>query len=158
MVLDWGVARAHAGADQSGVVVGTHGFMSPEQARGELATIDERTDVYGLGGVLLALLSGDAAPLGRATVAVDAVGFERIPKPLQSICARALSVNAADRYASAAALGADVSRYRAGQAVLAHRETLVEQTLRVAKAYRTPILLVVAYMVMRTIVALLTGR
>jgi uncharacterized caspase-like protein len=58
----------------------------------------------------------------------------------------------------ATALGEDVARYRAGQKVEAHRETAWERTTRVAHLYRVPILLVLAYMVMRTIVAFVIGR
>ena len=163
MVLDWGVARALAGAAEElvtpGIVLGTHGFMAPEQARGETDAIDQRADVYSLGVILLALLSGEAAPVA-ATASAEAsiLRFPSIPSPLRSICRRALAAHPSDRYPSAAALGDDVTRYRAGHAVLAHRETLFERIVRIASVYRTPILLVLAYMVMRALVAFVTGH
>ena len=55
-------------------------------------------------------------------------------------------------------MGEDVARFRAGQAVRAHRETGLEQVARLARTYRTPILLVLAYIVMRALVAFTTGR
>jgi hypothetical protein len=62
-----------------------------------------------------------------------------------------------DRYASAAELGEEIARFRAGQAVRAHRETALEKASRIAKLYRMPILLVLTYVVMRAVVALVAG-
>lgn len=59
-----------------------------------------------------------------------------------------------DRYATASALAADVARFRAGYAVDAHRESVIERGVRFARTYRTAILLVVAYVLMRAVVAL----
>ena len=120
---------------------------------------EERADVYGLGVILIALLSGDESPIvPDASAETTLARFPEIPRPLRSICARAVALDPAERYPSASVLGDEVARYRAGQAVLAHRETAFERTMRIARVYRTPILLVLAYMVMRTLVALLTGR
>ena len=60
------------------------------------------------------------------------------------------------RYATAEAFAADLSRYLDAQAVLAHRESLPERTLRFARTYRVAILLVLGYLVMR--IALLAYR
>jgi serine/threonine protein kinase len=143
MVLDWGVARVlePAAGELSAptTVYGTHGFMSPEQASGK--TVDARTDVYALGAILRALAS--------------AAG-EAIPKPLQSICAKAMAGPAGERYPSVAELRADVARFRASQAVAAHRESVVERAARFGRVYRTAILLVLAYIVMRALVAFST--
>ena len=182
MVMDWGVAKTLSAGDEAraiptepmavarpeperttttspGTVLGTHGFMPPEQARGEMDTLDERADVYGLGAILLALLTNREQPITPDTMASAALaGSTSIARPLRSICARALAESPADRYPSATALGEDVARYRAGQKVEAHRETAWERTTRVAHLYRVPILLVLAYMVMRTIVAFVIGR
>ena len=181
MVMDWGVAKTLSAGEEAraippepmavarpepertttspGTVLGTHGFMPPEQARGEMDTLDERADVYGLGAILLALLTNREQPITPDTTASAALaGSTSIARPLQSICARALAESPADRYPSATALGEDVARYRAGQKVEAHRETAWERTTRVAHLYRVPILLVLAYMIMRTIVAFVIGR
>ena len=181
MVMDWGVAKTLSAGEEAraiptdqmavaraepertttspGTVLGTHGFMPPEQARGELNTLDERADVYGLGAILLALLTNREQPItSDTTVSAALAGSTSIARPLQSICARALAESQADRYPSATALGDDVARYRAGEKVQAHRETAWERTSRVAHMYRVPILLVLAYMVMRTIVAFVIGR
>jgi len=150
MVMDWGVAKAlsieggHDGAGDArlahssidparsstdpGTVVGTHGFMAPEQASGEMHDLDERTDVYGLGTILLALLSNQEIRIEPGGALPAILGeSSSIPRPLRSICARALAGRPAERYASATALGEEVSRYRAGQAVEAHSETVFER-------------------------------
>ena len=176
MVMDWGIAKSlSAFADSSGAgtgpgsppvprpdthpgtIVGTHGFMAPEQARGAGADLDERADVYGLGAIMLALLTRRETPI-PAESAAAALAASSIPRPLRSICLRALAARPADRYPTAAALGEDVARYRGGQVVLAHTETALERVARVARVYRTPIVLVLAYMIMRTLVAFMIAR
>lgn len=176
MVMDWGVAKVRGDEDEmrapregepvhaaietvgarttAGTVLGTRGYMAPEQADGNTHPVDERADVYSLGAILLALLMKDEAAIQTGlppTTTLAAV--PSIPKPLRSICTRALAANSLDRYSSASQLGEDVMRYRAGRSVHAHRENAVERAARLAKTYRTPILLVVAYMVMRALVA-----
>jgi serine/threonine protein kinase len=181
MVMDWGVAKTLSSAEESsddppnrlpaarrglertatnpGTVLGTHGFMPPEQARGETKALDERSDVYGLGAILLALLTDREQPIPPGNTAAAALAASPpMARPLRSICARALAERPGDRYPSATALGEDVARYRAGQKVQAHRETVWERTGRVAYTYRVPILLVLAYMIMRTLVAFVVGR
>ena len=140
MVMDWGVAKTLSAGEEAraiptepmavarpepertttspGTVLGTRGFMPPEQARGEMDTLDERADVYGLGAILLALLTNREQPITLGSTASAALaGSTSIARPLQSICARALAERPADRYPSATALGEDVARYRAGQRV-----------------------------------------
>lgn len=152
MVLDWGIARVMARpADPTGdpvgtlpatdeltgegAVIGTQGYMAPEQAGGQSALVDQRTDVYALGAILRSLL------VGR-------------PRPLLSICTKALSPPPDQRYESVTALSDDLVRYLDGQAVRAHREGLAERAGRVISKYRTPILLVLAYLLMRMVLAL----
>jgi serine/threonine protein kinase len=160
LVLDWGVARVvDAEADEPSqdraVVVGTRGFMSPEQAAAT-AEADHRTDVYSLGAILALLLTGSDPVNGEPSIAI--LRDRKVPRPLRSICARALAAARGDRYPSVSALAADVARYRLGAAVEAHRESLAERTMRVARTYRVAILLVVAYVVMRAFVAFTFGR
>ncbi|MDQ3071269.1 MAG: serine/threonine protein kinase [Acidobacteriota bacterium] len=137
MVMDFGIALSGA-ADEPGMVLGTRGFMAPEQREAH-AGIDHRADVYALGAMLVALLPAEAPPA------------------LISISRRATAEQPGDRYPDVAALAADVARFRARQSVSAHREGLAERTVRFARAYHVPILLVLAYIVMRALIAILAG-
>ncbi len=143
-----------------GVVLGTPAFMAPEQARGDVDQVDERTDVFGLGGILYYLLTGrapmESAEAGQArSIRPPRQCNRSIPKPLDAICAKALSSAPRKRYAGANDLRRDIVRFLDGQPVAAYRETPLEHAGRIAKKYRTPILLVGAYLVMRLLLAFL---
>lgn len=171
MVMDWGVAKTLIGdsgpADEDrvpgmqdgthpGTIVGTRGFMPPEQARGESGAADWRADIYSLGAILFQLLTGEA-PDARPEPARAIWRRRDVPKPLRAICARALSADPEDRYDRVSAVADDIARYRAGDAVLAYEENVFERLTRLARAYRVAILLVLGYMVMRVAVALASG-
>jgi serine/threonine protein kinase len=132
LVLDWGIAQAGAAADPT--VVGTPGFMAPEQQRGDSARIDQRADIFALGAILRYLV----AP-------TDPVR----PRQLAAIHTRAMAADPALRYASVRALAADVTRYLDGNPVTAYRESVGDRIGRVYHRYQVPILLVLAYLVMR---------
>jgi serine/threonine protein kinase len=148
LVLDWGIARLLDRADDSlttsaptpikptintahGTVVGTPAYMSPEQARGDVAAIDQRTDIYALGALLSTLTAG--ADSGA----------------LDAIATKARADRPEDRYQTAQDLAADVSRFVAGLAVRARREPLFDRIARIATRYRTPLLLILTYLVAR---------
>jgi len=134
LVMDWGVAQVGQVAAEP-TVLGTRGFMAPEQERAE--ETDARADVYSLGAVL-GWLAGDDAP-----------------RPLRAICARAMAPAPDGRYPGAAALAAEVARFRAGHAVDAYRESLFERAARLGRTYRAAILLILGYILMRAVVAYL---
>jgi serine/threonine protein kinase len=160
LVIDWGVARTRgggpdasetppaAGGTAHGTVLGTPGYMAPEQARGEGDAVDERADVYALGAILHHLLT-DTAPPADGAVCGPRRWNPSVPRPLDSICLKALAVAPGERYASATALARDVSAFLSARPVEAHRETPLEWVARQAGRYRTPLLLVAVYLAVR---------
>jgi eukaryotic-like serine/threonine-protein kinase len=140
-VLDWGVARrAEDPAEPGGTVLGTRAYMAPEQAEGRTDRVGARADVYALGVILESLLGGDAA------------------KALHSVAARAKAARPEDRYPSVDELSAEIGRYLDGEAPTAHRETPIERAARFFRKYRTAILLIGAYLVMRAAILVFLGR
>jgi serine/threonine protein kinase len=129
LVLDWGVAADIGRDSEPRTIVGTAGYMAPEQARGD-AAVDHRADVFALGALL-------------ETMA--------LASPLAAIARKARSADPAARYQDVKALAADVSRFLADQAVGAHREHLIDRLARVGRRHRVPILLVLTYLVARVL-------
>jgi serine/threonine protein kinase/tetratricopeptide (TPR) repeat protein len=119
LLTDFGIARvANARSlTQTGELLGTPGYMAPEQIEGDKSRLGPATDVYGLGAILFASLTG-RAPFEAPTVLglLDKVLHSAPPPPsslrpevdrgLDAICLRALAREPGERYASAAALGA----------------------------------------------------
>jgi eukaryotic-like serine/threonine-protein kinase len=138
-------ARVDGAETGAGVVVGTPGFMAPEQERGDAARADARADVYALGALLGWLLDPTNG------------GPREAPRPVAAIRDRAMRHEPDLRYPSAEAFGAELSRYLDGLPVEAHQETAFDRLARFGRTYRVAILLVAAYLFMR-ILLLLIGR
>jgi eukaryotic-like serine/threonine-protein kinase len=139
-------------------LIGTPGFMAPEQASGDVTLIGPATDVFALGARLFWLLAGELLSHGPSSAddqarAVRAMRDRWINRRLRAIVMRCLAPRPADRYANAGEVAADLVRYRGGQAVAALPETVVDRAGRFLSTYRTFILIVTAYIVMRAIVA-----
>jgi WD40 repeat protein len=133
LVTDFGLAK-RCGDDsdltQSGAIVGTPSYMAPEQASGQKAAITARTDVYGLGAVLYALLTG-RPPFVADTVlgtieqvrgrppAPPSRTNPRVGRDLETICLRCLEKDPRRRYASAEALADDLRRWLDGEPIAA---------------------------------------
>jgi serine/threonine protein kinase len=128
-----------------GTVLGTPGYMSPEQARGDVERLDARSDIFALGALLRFLLteSSNTAPAARAW---------RVDRSLESIAIKATANVPQDRYKSVPELAIDVSRYLDGLAVGAHHENVLEKTTRFYRRYRFFILLIMAYLLMRVLI------
>jgi serine/threonine protein kinase len=182
LVMDWGVAKlleetaapppaAMAGAPAdtaAGTVLGTPAYMAPEQAAGRADAVGPAADVYALGAILHFLLTGrapfdDATALRRTRGETNLAprplaGGRALPPPLAAVAGKAMANALADRYATVEELSAEVARYLDGARVLAHRESLGEKAGRFFARYRTPILLIAAYLLMRTLLFLYSRR
>src|SRR5580700_2158220 len=131
LVMDWGVAKilredrtpredhAEVPVESSpaetkplktahGTVLGTAGYMAPEQARGEIDRLDERADIYSLGAILVFLVSGK----------------KPAPKAVLAISQKSMAEDRANRYASVSDLASDTARYLDGSPVSAYPENV----------------------------------
>ncbi|MEZ5228363.1 MAG: Stk1 family PASTA domain-containing Ser/Thr kinase [Acidimicrobiales bacterium] len=130
-VTDFGIARAFGGGDeltQTGSVMGTATYFSPEQAQGKV--VDPRSDLYSLGVVLFEMVTGRPPFVGESPVAIAYKHVQEmpprptslnpaIPKQLEVIIARLLAKNPDQRYPSAEEVRADLRRFREGQPLMA---------------------------------------
>lgn len=138
-VGDFGLAKADGAPTLTtdGAVLGTPAYMPPECAAGRAATAGPGADVYGLGGILYALLTGRApfsadTPLEalRRAAEDDPVPprdtNRAVPRGLEAVCLKCLEKDPARRYPSAAALAADLDRFLAGETPHAERVRWVD--------------------------------
>lgn len=142
LVMDWGLAELLGGPDALGedrdparTSVGTPGFMAPESMGGGVG--GPGSDIYALGVVLkLMMPQGEANPISRR---------------LNSIIHKATHPDQEGRYVSVEALAGDIAQYIQGGRVLAHPESVVERGWRWVVRNRAWILLILAYLVARTL-------
>ncbi len=136
-VVDWGLARRKAELPSKekddGAMHGTPAYMAPEQARGLNHTLDERTDIFALGGMLFRLLTGRPPYLhatSDGTLELAAKGVivspdrlarrdgQPLPRRLVAICMRALATQPADRFADVAEFKRELEEFIRGTAQL----------------------------------------
>lgn len=127
-VADFGIATAISGGaqanlTQTGAVMGTATYFSPEQAQGR--PLDGRSDLYSLGVVMYEMLTGSAPFTGDNPVAIAYKHVQEQPEPIVSkrpdvppalaaIVAKLLAKEPDDRYPAASDLQADLRRFQAG--------------------------------------------
>jgi eukaryotic-like serine/threonine-protein kinase len=143
-VTDFGLAKRQGSTDGptgTGAVLGTPAYMAPEQAAGRSEQVGTATDVYGLGAILYALLTGrppfPEPNLARLLAQVqndEPVPPRRLnpatPSDLETICLKALSKDPARRYPAAADFAADLRRYLAGEPIRARPVGLGERAIK----------------------------
>jgi eukaryotic-like serine/threonine-protein kinase len=163
LVMDWGLAKVLSGdrkreavgetdltrrspaplpegesatfETMSGMVMGTPGFMAPEQADGRTAEMDFRTDIYALGGILYKILTLQSPVTGKsAAEVIEKARAGDIVSPLKSHCAgreipsslaavamKALAFKPEDRYQTVLELQKDLEAYQSGFTTSAER-------------------------------------
>jgi serine/threonine protein kinase len=133
---------------QMGAAIGTPAYMSPEQAAGRNDELTPATDVYSLGATLYHVFTGrpphavdDDAGVTAAAAGVSLILPPRrlaswLPRPLESICLKALATDPARRYLSARAIADDLQRWLADDPVSAHREGILEPMFRWFRTHR----------------------
>jgi serine/threonine-protein kinase len=169
LVVDWGLAKA-IGRDEvkmataertlvpsaasgsvdtlPGSVLGTPGYMSPEQARGDLEHLGSRSDVYSLGATLYCLLTGrpsfEGDDVGAVLRAVQRGDFapprsvdRAIDPALEAVCLKAMALHPSARYGTPRALAEDIERWMADEPVSALREPLGRRARRWARRHRS---------------------
>jgi tetratricopeptide (TPR) repeat protein len=138
VIMDFGLARDandNSGNTESGTILGTAAFMSPEQARGEVRQLDRRTDVYSLGASLYDVLAGQppfvADSLADTLIKVildDAPSIRQklvaIPSALDTIISKCLNKEPDQRYATAQELADDLGRCLANERIVGRKISL----------------------------------
>jgi WD40 repeat protein/serine/threonine protein kinase len=142
-VTDFGLAKRldEASHTQTGHILGTPGYMAPEQARGQNKTIGPAADIYALGAILYQLLTG--RPPFHGVTQVDTIMQvlheepvsprrlqPAIPRDLETICLKCLAKEPDKRYPSALELAEDLQRFQAGKPIHARPLGLLGQSWR----------------------------
>jgi WD40 repeat protein/serine/threonine protein kinase len=149
-IADFGLAQPTDGAatlTQSGYLVGTPGYMAPEQASGRRALVGPATDVYALGVVLYQLLTGQlpfqgdsALEVLRAVMADEPLRPRhwqaQLPRDLEMICLKCLAKEPGRRYADAQELAEDLRRWQAHEPIRARPSSALYQLRQFARRHK----------------------
>jgi len=160
LVMDWGIAKIlsqesalsddstteindtdHQTMTMEGRIMGTPAYMSPEQACGRISELDQRSDVFSLGGILYKMLTLchpyegltidetlEQAQDGELKPPDVRTPDRHIPPELTAICMKAMAYDKEDRYANAAEINTDLQLYLDGKSVSAKKDSLLAKT------------------------------
>ncbi|MHC5080764.1 MAG: serine/threonine-protein kinase, partial [Planctomycetota bacterium] len=154
MLTDFGLAKdveSESTMTRSGMTLGTPNYMPPEQARGSIAEIDERSDVYSLGATLFEMLTLEPPFVGANVMEVIQKVMFREPVPprkrnptvardLETICLKCLEKDIQRRFASAQELAEDLGRFLEGMTIRAKPASLAERTMRRLRRHKIAVL------------------
>jgi tetratricopeptide (TPR) repeat protein len=153
-VAGWDSARPYAGGNGEPAMIApggdpyAAGFLAPEQALGQADLVGPASDVYALGAILYAMLTGQPPHSGATTAEVltrvraglpwqPRMVAAHVPIALEAVCLTAMERQPADRYASASELARELERWMAGQPV--HTNYVEPRTARLARWARNKI-------------------
>lgn len=183
VVIDWGIAKdlkeveitqsakavdldvapdSATSLTMAGSVLGTPGYMPPEQAAGD--PVDERADVYALGAILYFVLAGVAPYEGNSGLDVITKVLTQPPLPLSSherripadllaIVTKAMARNPAERYPTAQEFASDLRLFQTGQIVGAYNYSRPERVWRFVQRHRAVVATMTAGMIVTGIIA-----
>lgn len=175
IVLDWGLAKilgepSDAASDwplddsvvsQPGSAVGTPAYMSPEQAAGATGQVGTHSDVYGLGAMLYAVVTGKRpfqGPPEDVLPRVEVGDFRKpsqltptVPPALEAICLKAMAREPANRYSSASAMAADLQSWLDDEPITAFRDPPAVRAVRWVRQHRSTATGTVAFLVASTV-------
>jgi len=143
LIADFGLAKWHRDGTmitRTGQVLGTPHYMSPQQATGSAAA-DASADIYSIGAILYALLTGQPPHIGESTAEVLRSVLQDEPKTprqvrrdvpidLESICLKAIAYEPGGRYRTADELADDLDRFLAGEPPTASGTALIDRVAR----------------------------
>jgi serine/threonine protein kinase len=170
LVMDWGLAKVlsqkdapagdvtrsavqtlppeASGATLSGTIMGTPQYMSPEQARGEIETLDVRSDIYALGAILYHILALRPPVTGRTAMEVvgkvaeghveplSAPKDRNLPDSLVAVVRKAMAFDRGGRYPRVEDLQRDLTAYQTGFATSAENAGLGKQVILALKRHK----------------------
>jgi serine/threonine protein kinase len=167
LVVDWGLAKATGQSDPDveertlmpssasgsaetlpGSALGTPAYMSPEQAKGDIAELGPHSDVYSLGATLYYLLTGrpphQGNDIGELLRKVQRGEFVRprqlehsVDRALEAVCLKAMATESENRYGSCRALAEDIERWMADEPVTTWHEPFSVRVRRWMRRHRT---------------------
>jgi eukaryotic-like serine/threonine-protein kinase len=153
-VTDFGLAKwndDNTDLTQSGQLLGTAGYMSPEQVRGQSTLVDARADVYALGATLYELLVGHRPHEGELLTVINEILHVRplaprkirqdIPKPLETICLKCLEKDRRHRYQTCRDVADDLNNFLARKPIRAKRKSLAAISVNWLKTHKTSVAL-----------------
>lgn len=168
-ISDFGLAQIYAdnGITQTGDILGTFRYMSPEQASGRAVVLDQRTDVYSLGVTFYELLALEPALAGQSREELlqqiesqdpqPLRSLDRtIPQELETIILKAAAKDPADRYLSAGAMAEDLRRFLSDEPILARPPSIWNKTARWTRRHKSAGIAAVAVLVFSTIALLVS--
>lgn len=170
-VTDFGLAQIRSGTEltQTGDLLGTLRYMSPEQVQGDRTLVDQRADVYSLGATLyeLATLRPLFSGSSREQLLHQVLNGEptaprglnkAVPTELETIICKAISKSAGDRYPTAQHLADDLQRFLSDQPILARRPTLFDRVRKWARRHPSAVIATGFVLLLMTVGLLIHNR